>query len=343
MDSLTTFGFEIKPVTKNIDFNQKEYIKPVLSSDQKAQINSLIQYAPSEVVNNAMTNCYILKFKDGLSHELVKLKSGGYMSFYKAANNKTFEGTAALYKLEAQTAMLSTFNVMSAVTGQYFLSQINDELKGIKQSIDKILDFLYENKNAELMSEISFIKYAYNNYSTIILQEPHRIATLTNIQNSKKIAMKNIEFYMNDLESTINQKLELDSIIDSAINIKTRLDLSIQLYSMSSLLEIYYSENKEETFLKYLEKEISIYIKKCDSRINSSFSILDKTIRDFKNTPLKKIDKSLLESKISPIMDFLKSGEESKVLLPVRNALKSIANDKEYYITSDGDLYLKRE
>ena len=56
------------------------------------------------------------------------------------------------------------------------------------------------------MAEMSFIKYAYENYSSIMSHEEQRIATITSLQEAKKVAMKDIEFCINDLEMTVSHK-----------------------------------------------------------------------------------------------------------------------------------------
>lgn len=57
---------------------------------------------------------------------------------------------------------------MSIASGQYFLSEINNNLSAINQKADKILEFLYGDKKAELMSEVSFVNFAYQNYNSIM-------------------------------------------------------------------------------------------------------------------------------------------------------------------------------
>ena len=57
---------------------------------------------------------------------------------------------------------------MSIVTGQYYLSQINTELGRMNVKLDEVLEFLKGEKNSELLSEITFVKYAYKNFYSII-------------------------------------------------------------------------------------------------------------------------------------------------------------------------------
>ena len=67
----------------------------------------------------------------------------------------------------------------------------------INRKLDDVLTFLEDSKRTELLSELTFVKYAVNNYSTIMLSEPQRIATLTNVQRSKIRAIADIDFLCN--------------------------------------------------------------------------------------------------------------------------------------------------
>ena len=257
--------------------------------------------------------------------------------------NGRIAGTASLYPVEVQAAVLGAFNVMSIVSGQYFLAQINSELRTMNQNIDKILEFLYGDKKAELISEVSFVKSAYRNYSSVMEHEQQRFATLVGLQEAKKVAMKDIEFYMSDLDSTVNAKSSSDVVswTDKVFQIKECLELSIQLYSMSSLLEIYYSQNYDESYISDIEEESATYIGKCEKRMLSSFSKLSTHIQTFKEGPLKKIDKPALEKKVNLVIDSFSRGTESEILRSIRSVLHASEAKTEYYVTNNGDLYLK--
>ena len=257
--------------------------------------------------------------------------------------NGNFAGSASLYPVEAQVAVLGAFNAMSIVSGQYFLAQINRELKTINQNIDKILEFLYGDKKAELISEVSFVKSAYQNYSSIMEHEQQRFATLVSLQGAKKVAMKDIEFYMSDLDSIVNAKSGSDvaSWMDKIFQIKDCLELSIQLYSMSSLLEIYYSQNCDSSYISNVEEESITYIGKYEKRMLSCFSKLSTHIQNFKEGPLKKIDKPALEKKVNLVVDAYSRGTESEILKSIRSVLHASEAKTEYYVNNNGDLYLR--
>ena len=240
---------------------------------------------------------------------------------------------------------MGVFTAMSVASGQYFLSQINNEMRMMNMKLDEILEFLYGDKKAELMAEMSFIRYAYENYASIMSHEQQRIATITSLQEAKKVAMKDIEFYINDLETTISYKTkdyaELESRTEKTFLIKESLELSQQLFVMSSIMEVYFAQNQDSEYLKSIEKDMLAYIDKCDKRMFGSFSTLKGMINGYKPRPMEKIDKSTCEKQVANLVDSLNSGEESEMRKVVRSVLRVSTKSAEYYLCNKGEVYIK--
>lgn len=337
--------FKIEPSDRGEDIRQSANFKELkLNPSQKIQVSGLFQQLPSLMAAETVSKAYILKFPEGISGACNPMQyvDGGIGTPIVSVDGKIVNH-ASLHNLSGQAVVLGAFNAMSIASGQYFLSQINNELKAINQSIDKILEFLYGDKKAELISEVSFVKAAYQNYSSIMSHEQQRLATIVSLQESRKVAMKDIEFYMSDLDSAINgmNKSEVSLLVKKAIEIKECLDLSIQLYAMANLLEVYYAQNYDVGYISYIEEEAVVYMGKCEKRILSSFSRLITHIQTLKEGPLKKIDKSALEKKAAFVVDSLTRGTESEMLKSFRSALHATERNVEYHVLNDGTLYLK--
>jgi len=334
---------EIEPCEKEPDFgDQSRFKKMELTSEQKMHISAVQQHLPSLAATGTLANASMVKFPNGLPQTLTRLKQGGSVTAIKGSDGK-FVGTASLYPLGGQAAVLGAFTVMSIASGQYFLAEINSKLQMMKLSLDKILEFLYGDKRAELMSEISFVKYALENYSSIMAHNEQREATLVGIQQAKKIAMKDVEFYMADLDSAVKTKdnSDIGAFVDKAFQIQESLELSKQLYVMSTLLEVYYSENYDSSYIRYVEDHASAYMNKCQSRMLSAFSVLENRVADFKGNILKKdVDKAPYEKRIGEFVEPLKTGEESPLSKSLKSVLHEASKETEYYI-SDGAIYLK--
>lgn len=185
-------NFKLETVNTPYDL-ANGYIKIGLTNDQKCQMSNVIRHLPEMFAASSMANAYIAKFPDGINHTLASLNQGGFMSFWKKENGQ-FGGTASLYSLKSEALLLGAFSAMAFASGQYFITQVNSELKKINQNIDKILEFLYGDKKAELLSEVSFVKYAYENFSSIMAHDEQRVATIASLQEAKKWLLKMLNF-----------------------------------------------------------------------------------------------------------------------------------------------------
>lgn len=263
-------NFKIKPCNTHIDFDdEKHFIKLELTNEQKMQLDGLMQHIPNITAAGAMAGAYTVSFPKGLPHTLMSLKQGGFGS--PIFDGKRIIGSASFNPMLGQAAIYGVFSAISIVTGQFFLTRINKELKKINMKLNDILRFLYGNMRAELLAEVEFIKYACENYDSIMAHEFQRIATISNIQEAKKIALKDIDFLKDDFNNKINEtksKKEfqtLKTFIDLEVRpCEEHLDFALELYLMSSLMEVYYAGNYEKKYIEYLKKDIEEYISDCN-------------------------------------------------------------------------------
>ena len=186
---------EIVPSDIPFDFSDKTRFRKVEFPEQTGvTANSLLQLLPPAIVSDTASKTYILKFPEGVQGVLLHLRNGGYATTVVDASSH-FSGTASLHPINpASVALFNAFSIASFATGQYFLSDISSKMSEISRKLDDVLSFLEDSKRTELLSELTFVKYAVGNYSTIMLSEPQRIATLTNIQRSKIRAIADIDF-----------------------------------------------------------------------------------------------------------------------------------------------------
>lgn len=319
-----------------------DYTKLSLDREQRLQIESLFSQLPAMSAVDALSDAYILKFPDGIHHDLLRLKRGGLMSVYSGPDGK-IAGTASLHALSKEALTLQAFTAMSLVTGQYFLSEINKSLTMLQWSMDKILEFLYGEKKAELVAELNFVKYAHENFSSIMSHDEQRSGVIAGLIQSRKVAMKDIEFYMHDLDSTIKGKPSgtIEQSTEKACQIKDCLELSLQLYILSAILEVYYSENYDQKYINYMKQDISTYVAKCEKRILGGFSALGQAIELSAGKPFKKVHQLSKKEEVFKTIDDLSDGNDSHLLEFVKTSLNEPTSKKEYYIQKDGSVYLK--
>lgn len=337
--------FKIMPCEANMELvDKKNFEKLNLTSAQKMQISELLQHVPTAATAGAMAGAYTVSFPSGLPHTLMALKQGGFGS--AIMENGKIVGMASFSPMLLQTTVLAVFTAMSIATGQFFLTQINRELHMINKKLDEILKFLYEEKKAELLSEVIFIKYACDNYNSIMVNEAQRAATIVSIQEAKKIAMKDIEFYLKYLDGKIKsgakQNFKTLAILmdDEIIPNKENLDMSLQLYLMSSLMEVYYAQNYEKGYISYVEESINSYVENCSQQKRS---IIDKLEAYFESCKILQKDTSEFQDRQKRLGELKLSIDEkdNDTCKRLYAALHTANQSAEYYIMADGNVYYK--
>lgn len=329
---------------KSLDLQDNRLVKLNLDRAQHTEINTFVANIPALLAANELADAYVVKFPKNVSGMLMQLRDGGFGSPMIGENGKIV-AHASYHKLGAEALTLHAFALMAAVSGQYYLSEINRQMDLMNQKIDQIMGFLYGDKKAELIAEISFVKYAHDNYSSIMLHDPQRIATISSLQDARKIAIKDIEFYMYDLASKSVAKAktyqDFQILVEDACQIRKSLDLSMQLYVTSSIMESYFSENQDTNYLESLRTDMTYYINKCNGRILSVFSKLNGRNGEYKATAFNKIDTSLLDKRLEEIVYELSNGENSHMHKLIDSAILHAEQDREFYLTNHGDVYLK--
>lgn len=346
VQQLNEAGMIIEGVeTKN---NKDSFEKLALTPEQKIQMSGLLQHMPALTTAGKMAGAYTVKFPEGLPHTLMALEQGGYGS--PITTSGRIIGTASFTPMLGQAVAMGVFTALSIATSQFFLRQINKELSMIDQKIDDILQFLYGDKKAELLAELRFVKYAYDNYVSIMRCEDQRIATLSNIQNAKKVAMKDIEFYADDLKRKVNENAkaksnELMSISEKQIiPIERSFDYSLQLYLISSLMEVYYAQNFARDYLDYLKEDQDSYVKPFKESIVEDYTTWigyfnRAKVQAKQQDGYNKYQKSLIERR-----DKLKVGCDDRIKR-VNDTLTKALKKTEYYLEVEGteyNLYYKK-
>ena len=348
--------FEIKPCkVTNIEDNPK-YKKLDLTRNQKmrmsgfaGQLPMIFNAASGAAMANALSDStyYVMSVPNGIPYTLSNLKDG-FDNSLRGADGK-YALKLPLYQVDIseavklQAVVMSTFTAMSIATGQYFLSEINGKLNVMKMNIDKVLEFLYDDKKAELIANVNFTRYAYQNYNAIMPNNVQKIATISTLQEARKIAVKDCEFYSNDLSHTVNKKNEVEANIKNAFKLKEVLDLSMNLYLTSNLLEVYYAQNFDSDYLAYVEKDVMAYIDKCEKMMIEIFGTLKTNINNGNGEHMfyKIPDKEKHIKHVDEILESLHDSGDSEMRKMLSRSLRMPIQKKDYYISPNGEVYVK--
>lgn len=305
--------------------------------------NSLLQLIPAELVAESTSNTYILRFPEGIQGTLMNLRQGGQSATIMDATGH-IAGTASLHKVKPlPVATFQMFSVASFATGQYFLADISSKLTEVNRKLDDLLAFLQASKRTELLSELTFVKYALANYSTIMLSEPQRMATIGNLQRAKIKAIADMEFYTEQLESSAAVKTN-ENQAKTVLQNKQGIDLASQLYAISTIMEAYYSQNWNQTYLTNISADAKPLFALTQNRMISALTTFsDKVSKEIesKKKSLLKGDVSQSEHKVLKLYDTLNAQSEAPLLTFIKAALDKPSKPAELYLRSDGSVYQK--
>jgi hypothetical protein len=244
-----------------------------------------------------------------------------------------------------EAAVYGVFSVMSIATGQFFMFQINKELRQINRKLDDILKFLYGSKKSELIAEIKFVQAACNSYSSIMLHDEQRVAFLTSIQDAKKIAIKDIDFFGTVIDDKLNELKALNSFeeLEKEIShnvepIKENYELSLQLYIISCIMDVFFAQNFDKNYINMVENDIKDqYVEQCKNKMIEYYTSLSMLIDQVKIKKANHYRSEKLKNKIADSKDNISN--TYKDIYAKLDILHKLSEPQEYCVTKDGTVY----
>lgn len=333
-------AMKLEVVNESIDYEKDARFKK-LNQAATSQVSAFLQYAPSLGAANMIGCAFRVEYPKGVAGALIS-HNNGYISTMRAMDSNRFVGHATFVPLENSAVALSAFTALSVVTSQYYLHQINRQLTDIQNKLDKILEFLYDDKACEIYAEVQSVYGIYQNYSSIMGSSEQRVAALNSVSRAKVIANKNIQFYYRDMvRYSRNGELKKAESCDHLQDDLRNYSQAINLYGVCSVLEILLSQNLNDAFLKYISDDMAEHIK----RHNINVSKIEGNIESVKPSSDKGFSKKSFE-KLSVLLGEVQDLHEDKSpvqdFMSVINELKiSAATPSEYRILEDGSVYQK--
>lgn len=339
--NMKTMGeFDIQPFDAKLIEKKSEYKKLNITESQQKLVLSFINDILDNVIPIKKTELYTVKFPKGMPHSLMKFQDGGFGS--AVVNGNKIISHASFHKIADLNSAVGTISIMMVAVAQYFLDQVMDKLDDIQTVSESILEFLHDDKKAELKSEIKFINNSFQNYQFIVQNEVQRVATIGNIQSAVKTAFKDCEFYCGEMKKYAfkegNSPIEND--VKMSFYFEELLKWSMELYAVANVLEIYYSKNFNSNYLKVFEKDIIDNISSYEKNIRESFIHLKKRVNSTYDQwywQYKNRGEDL--EKIIRIID--EHDKKSDLQETVKTFLYLPVDKKEYYISTSGDVYIK--
>lgn len=261
----------VRVVTELTKFNPEQdgYIK--VDKKISGRVDAVLQQLP--VLLNKATyggDVYKVIYDKGLG---VLQKSAQYPGMLlgnvvePTANNR-IKDVARLQELAVGPQIVGgIFTAMSMVTGQYFMAQVNNNLRKIEESIESVRKFLEDDKRSKLQSEEEFLKMTQKTMQFILQNELQKQSTITSIQKIRIDSLAGINFYkmqINDLKDLSAKKDKAEEVIKNIQEICFMISeywYSLYLYCYASYLEPIVAENYDTDYLNMVKQDMD---EKCE-------------------------------------------------------------------------------
>lgn len=292
---------EIEEVSYDIDEIEKQgYEKLPQSVFEKLSMG--LHYLPgniSGVVVKSMANKNIRDISSGAFKAIIKdgwhlAKSRSMAGAFKglAFSNNKLVGHADMLPISPEgnmvpigpQAALGVFTVISMVTGQFFLSQINKKIGAIEDELSDIKRYLETQKRAEVIANDDIILNIYKNLSYILENESERQATSIELKLIKKESLSSALLFHSKIEAITFTKDSKEEDLNNGIkDLEGSLPqywCAVRSYIIATVLETILMEMDDPD---YLDKVRNDLIKKVQ-QYSADYRSAKERIIEFINT-----------------------------------------------------------
>lgn len=124
------------------------------------------------------------------------------------------------------------------------------------------------------------------------------------------------------------------------MQLKYGLDLSTQLYMLSSILEAYYSQNASQSYTTSIESSITEYMEQSKLRVVSFLSSFRQSISGMKLlAAVQQKDRKEYEEKLSSMIESLSGEHFADIRSQVSDSLRALSANPTYIMTEEGTAY----
>jgi len=246
-----------------------------VQSSCSGQIDMIFQQLPG-LVSHAISHhgTYRVYFDKSLG-VLQQAKQGdGFFraNVVRAGTNNDISGQALLKAASAAPLVANlVFSALSMVTGQYFLSEINDKLSQIENKIDNIQQFLENEKRSDLLANYYYLQQVIQTFEYIQANDMQKQAIIQQFQKIRIDSLSNLSFYttsfkqkkdeLEKMKSSAKKNIEsIPRAINEIGDILRLYKFSLYTYSLEYYLEIMLSGNTDSSYIDMVKKDIDLKI-----------------------------------------------------------------------------------
>lgn len=143
--------------------------------------NMLLAQLPALIGAKELANAYKVVFPSGVMGNLMKLKSSGLVTTSICGDAGKIVGQAGLQSLLSLASPLAVFTVLSMVTGQYFMAEINKSIKALSENIEEVQRQIDTLEESVVFSASIFLQEIHTNWKLILESEDFKAGIISNI------------------------------------------------------------------------------------------------------------------------------------------------------------------
>ncbi len=255
-------------------------------------LGMLMQAIPDLVNGVASQDTYHVIYDKSLGH-LQRDKSGRYFraNVVASGTNNDIVDQAVLQKASAAPmAVGMIFTAMSAITGQYFLAEINASLSSVGSNVEGIYQFLDTEKRSRLWANEQFLRQTMQSLPYIQENAYQKQASLNRLQDIRINSMADVDFYARMIsyhtESLPKLGSKQDAVEKCMKEIHDKIPLyyyAVYLFALSYYLETVLSGNTDSGYIAYVKEEIhkavASYQEHVDSFVEKTLHYLEENYR----------------------------------------------------------------
>jgi hypothetical protein len=268
---------------RKMSLEELRYVEPLFKIAPQLIVDKINEEAIERAFKAATENTYKCLLDPSMHLATIKGSSDVFLGAgLDNVTNKVkgqarwLENDAVLSISNAPNVALNAFNALSAVTGQYFMAQVNTKLSVIKNGIDEIKQYIDAVKQSELEAALQELNEIIKHVQ-FIKKDPERIrATIIQIEGVRKVARSSINLYRNQIEKVINSVSKTDSEymitknIDELRQYMIQYRYAVYVYNLAQILRIYLNDITDV-------EELSIFRNEITMTVNLHKELYDKT------------------------------------------------------------------
>lgn len=330
--------------------------------DNKREIGSvdmILNQFPALFGAENLSKAYKLVFPVGVSGHLMEIKNGinaGLNTTSVIGNNSSkIVAQAGLQSLSSVATPLAVFSVMSMVTGQYFMAEINKSITALSQNIEKLQRRIDISQEGIVFSACVFLQEIRNDWNLILSSESFKagiVSNLLKVTNDLAASCYYFETILNDELGEFKKILDKNKLAEKELLNKIEQDKnflknSYELRNCLRMILIYLTteitrNNAIEINETINRDEINMF----SSTVEQLNEKIDSIIPSLLNAPKEKLQNQAEEAKntILAIRFITRDRYNDDICKNIKDTIDKIASvdDKgQSFFIENGKLYIE--